>query len=48
MLGGTKGLKVGAYEQRGMSGSVEGKIALYKIILPKAYGANDAVILRPL
>jgi len=41
-------LNGGAYEHRGMSGSVEGNIALYKIILPMEYGANDAVLLRPL
>jgi len=45
MLGGTNRLKGGAYEHRGMSGSVEGKIALYNTIQPMEYGANDAIVL---
>jgi hypothetical protein len=31
-----------------MSGGVEGKMALYNIMLPMEYGANDAVVLGPL
>jgi len=48
MLEGSNRLKGGAYEHRGISGSVEGKIALYNIILPMEYGANNAVVLGPL
>jgi hypothetical protein len=47
-LGSTNRLKGGEYKHRGMSSRVERKMALYNIILPMEYGANDAVILGPL
>jgi hypothetical protein len=47
-VSGTNRLKGPANKHRGMSGGVEGKMALYNIMLPMEYGANDAVVLGPL